>query len=36
MFSFFTELNRKHPPAKLLDFVTNTTCPIVHAADDVR
>src|SRR5579859_6463372 len=34
MFSFFTELNRKHPPAKLLDFVTNTTCPIVHAADD--
>jgi len=34
MFSFFTELNRKHPPAKLLDFVMNTTCPIVHAADD--
>lgn len=34
MFSFFTELNRKHPPAELLDFVTNTTCPIVHAADD--
>jgi hypothetical protein len=34
MFSFFTELNRKHPPAQLLDFVMNTTCPIVHAADD--
>ncbi len=34
MFSFFTELNRKHPPQKLLDFVMNTTCPIVHAADD--
>ena len=34
MFSFFTELNRKHPPAELLDFVQNTTCPIVHAADD--
>ena len=34
MFSFFTELNRKRPPAKLLDFVVNTTCPIVHAADD--
>jgi hypothetical protein len=34
MFSFFTELNRKHPPANLLDFVMNTTCPIVHAADD--
>src|SRR5262249_43202153 len=34
MFSFFTELNRKHPPAEHLDFVMNTTCPIVHAADD--
>ncbi|HEX7951951.1 MAG TPA: hypothetical protein VF523_02655, partial [Burkholderiales bacterium] len=34
MLSFFTELNRKRPPAKLLDFVVNTTCPIVHAADD--
>jgi D-apionolactonase len=34
MFSFFTELNRKRPPAPLLDFITNTTCPIVHAADD--
>ncbi len=34
MFSFFTELNRKRPPAQLLDFVTNTTCPIVHAPDD--
>jgi hypothetical protein len=34
MFSFFTELNRKHPPAHLLDFVHNSTCPIVHAADD--
>jgi hypothetical protein len=34
MFSFFTELNRKRPPAHLLDFVHNTTCPIVHAADD--
>jgi hypothetical protein len=33
MFSFFTELNRKRPPAGL-DFVVNTTCPIVHAADD--
>jgi D-apionolactonase len=35
MFSFFTELNRKRPPAELLDFVTHTTCPIVHAADDI-
>src|SRR5215510_6415412 len=35
MFSFFTELNRKRPPADLLDFVTHTTCPIVHAADDI-
>ena len=34
MFSFFTELNRKRPPAEMLDFVMNTTCPIVHAADD--
>jgi hypothetical protein len=34
MFSFFTELNRKRPPADLLDFVHNSTCPIVHAADD--
>lgn len=34
MFSFFTELNRKRVPADLLDFVHNTTCPIVHAADD--
>src|SRR5215813_6605214 len=35
VFSFFTELNRKRPPAELLDFVTHTTCPIVHAADDI-
>lgn len=35
MMSFFTELNRKRPPAGLVDFVTHTTCPIVHAADDV-
>lgn len=34
MFSFFTELNRKRPPIESLDFITNTTCPIVHAADD--
>ena len=34
MFTFFTELNRKRPPAELLDFVHNGTCPIVHAADD--
>ena len=35
MFSYFTELNRNRPPAELLDFVSHTTCPIVHAADDV-
>ena len=35
LFSFFTELNRKRPPAEPLDFVTHTTSPIVHAADDV-
>jgi hypothetical protein len=34
MFSFFTELNRKRPPVDQLDYVMNTTCPIVHAADD--
>jgi len=35
MFSFFTELNRKRPPADMLDFVTHTSCPIVHAPDDI-
>ncbi len=34
MFTFFTELNRKRPPAELLDYVHNITCPSVHAADD--
>jgi hypothetical protein len=34
MFSFFTELNRKRPPAALLDLVTFTTSALVHAADD--
>ena len=34
MFSFFTELNRKRPPVAGLDFITHTTSPIVHAADD--
>lgn len=34
MATYFTELNRKRPPAGLIDFVTNTTCPTVHAADD--
>jgi hypothetical protein len=34
VFSYFTEFNRKRPPAELIDFVTHTTCPIVHAADD--
>jgi hypothetical protein len=31
---YFTELNRKRPPAGPLDYVTYTTCPSVHAADD--
>jgi hypothetical protein len=35
MFSFFTELNRKRPPVGALNYVTHTTSPIVHAADDV-
>ncbi|HZC59335.1 MAG TPA: hypothetical protein VE154_05025 [Chthoniobacterales bacterium] len=34
MFSFFTELNRKRPPATLLDLVTFTTIAIFHAGDD--
>jgi hypothetical protein len=34
MATYFTELNRKRPPAKLIDYVTHTTCPNVHAADD--
>ncbi|MBV9999866.1 MAG: hypothetical protein JO015_12240 [Verrucomicrobia bacterium] len=34
MFSFFTELNRKRPPVALLDFVTFSTTPLVHAGDD--
>ncbi len=35
MFSYFTELNRKRPPADALDFVCHSGCPIVHAGDDV-
>lgn len=35
MFSYFTELNRKRPPAALLDFICHTTCPLVHAGDDL-
>ena len=34
MFSYFTELNRKRPPADLLDVVSFTTSPLVHAGDD--
>ncbi|HTZ68474.1 MAG TPA: hypothetical protein VMB83_13650 [Roseiarcus sp.] len=34
MLSFFTELNRKRPKGELFDFITHTTCSIVHAADD--
>lgn len=34
MFSYFTELNRKRPPAGLLDFVCHTGSPLVHAGDD--
>lgn len=34
-YCFFTELNRKRPPAALLDIVTFSTGAIVHAADDI-
>ena len=35
MFSYFTEFNRKRPPAGLFDFVGHTICPLVHAGDDL-
>lgn len=35
MAAYFTELNRKRPPAGPLDYVTFTTCPNVHAGDDI-
>lgn len=35
MFSYFTEFNRKRPPADVLDFLCHSGCPIVHAGDDV-
>ena len=34
MLSNFTELNRKRPPAPLLDFVTHATSTLIHACDD--
>jgi hypothetical protein len=35
MFTYFTELNRKRPPIDGIEFIGHTTCPLVHAADDV-
>ncbi|HEV7322216.1 MAG TPA: hypothetical protein VGO04_26730 [Ensifer sp.] len=35
MMSYFTELNRKRVPADLVDYISHTTNPIVHAADDL-
>ncbi|MDH3663592.1 MAG: hypothetical protein OEU92_26860 [Alphaproteobacteria bacterium] len=35
MFSFFTELNRKRPPVDAVDFVCHSSCPMVHASDDI-
>ncbi|HEX5789405.1 MAG TPA: hypothetical protein VFY03_14570 [Woeseiaceae bacterium] len=35
MHGYFTEFNRRPPPVEALDIVTHSTCPIVHAADDV-
>jgi hypothetical protein len=34
MMSYFTELNRKRPPAQLADYITFTNSVLVHAADD--
>lgn len=35
MLSYFTELNRKRVPSAPLDFIAHSTCPLVHAADDL-
>lgn len=35
MLTYFTELNRKRQSAEALHFVGHSTCPLVHAADDV-
>ncbi|MEZ5932796.1 MAG: hypothetical protein R3F54_12705 [Alphaproteobacteria bacterium] len=35
MFSYFTELNRKRPPVEAIDFICHTSCPMVHASDDI-
>lgn len=32
--AYFTELNRKRPPAEALDFIGHAVCPLVHAGDD--
>ncbi len=34
MFSYFTEMNRKRPPADILDIVSFTTTATLHAGDD--
>jgi len=34
MMSYFTELNRKRPPAGFADFITFTNSALVHAGDD--
>lgn len=34
MVSYFTELNRKRPPTAAIDFISWSTTPLVHAADD--
>ncbi len=34
VFSSFTELNRNHPKPAHYDFITHSTCAVVHEADD--
>lgn len=34
VFSSFTELNRNYPAPELYDFITHTTCGVVHEPDD--
>jgi hypothetical protein len=35
MLTYFTELNRKRQSAESLDFIGHSTCPLVHASDDL-
>ncbi|MEL6961406.1 MAG: hypothetical protein AAFO01_01545 [Pseudomonadota bacterium] len=34
-FSYFADLNSKRPSIDAIDFISHTTCPTVHASDDI-